>query len=85
MNFCSLTGVQQLDRDFGYLVSWLADNLHVPEVRQSVLSLEIFRYMRAIIEVLQQQPQNGLGCRSSDKSANAYNRPETTSESISWK
>ena len=36
-------------------------------MRQSVLSLEVFRYMRAIVTVLLQQPHDGAGCMTSDK------------------
>ena len=50
-------GAAQLHLDFEHMKEWLAGCLGNPEVKQSVLALDIFKYLAGIVELLGRQPR----------------------------
>lgn len=66
----SVYGAHQLELDFGYVRTWLEKALQHPEVRQSVLSLDIFKHLDGIIGLLKRQPSG----RSSSRPRQARNQ-----------
>ena len=60
---CSVYGAHQLQLDFGYVRTWLQTAIQHPEVRQSVLSLDVFKYLDGIISLLKRQPKGRSSSR----------------------
>ena len=61
---CSLFGAYQLHQDFLFLHTWLDGALQNPEVKQSILALDIFKYLNGIAELLKRQPRGRSRSRS---------------------
>ena len=53
---CSYQGAVQLECDSRFMRSWLQTALQSGDVKQSVLSLDVFLYLHGIVQLLKQQP-----------------------------
>ena len=53
---CSYQGAVQLECDSRFVRSWLQTALQSGDVKQSVLSLDVFLYLQGIVQLLKQQP-----------------------------
>lgn len=67
----SLYGAHQLQVDFMRLRTWLGESIQNPAVHQSVLALDIFKYLQGAVILLKRQPQ---------KKGGSYVREETSGE-----
>ena len=64
----SLYGAYQLQLDFGHMQYWLQQKLSHSKVKQSVMSLDVFKNLMGIVELLKQQPRGRLHSRTRNTS-----------------
>lgn len=50
--------------DFAYIQTWLHAHLQNEEVQQSILALDIFKYLSGAVELLKRQPRGRTRSRT---------------------
>ncbi|XP_074644045.1 uncharacterized protein LOC141900888 [Tubulanus polymorphus] len=78
----SLHGACQLKIDFDYVISWLDSYIENTEVKQSVLSLDVFKYLDGITQLLMKQPPR-IGKMTEEKATDYSPSTITEQSSIS--